>query len=173
MSWQTWKNIDAEIRDPSFSTMFFNEGLTLKPGGSSVILTNIGKGHSNGDVVLYIPEADVVFASDLLYVDSVGFMGSGYMTDWLLALDFLEQIGAKQVVPGFGPVTDTEAIYEFSQFFRDFLTQVLQHIERGDSLEKTLEEFDLPEYRDFEGYDQLIKLNLKRAYENLSNDFVN
>ena len=173
MSWQTWKNIDAEIRDPDFSTMFFNEGLTLKPGGSSVILTNIGKGHTNGDVVLYIPEADVVFASDLLYVDSVGFMGSGYMTDWLLALDFLEQIGAKQVVPGFGPVTDTEAIYEFSQYFRDFLTQVLRHIERGDSLEKTLEEFDLPEYRDFEGYEQLIKLNLKRAYENLSNDFAN
>jgi len=173
MSWQTWKNIDAEIRDPDFSTMFFNEGLTLKPGGSSIVLTNIGKGHTNGDVVVYIPEADIVFTSDLLYINSVGFMGSGYMTDWLLALDFLEQIGARQVVPGFGPVTDTESIYEFSQFFRDFLTEVLRYIERGDSLEKTLEEFDLPDYHDFEGYDQLIKLNLKRAYENLSNEFAN
>jgi glyoxylase-like metal-dependent hydrolase (beta-lactamase superfamily II) len=173
MSWQTWKNMDAEIRDPDFSTMFFNEGLTLKPGGSSVVLTNIGKGHTNGDVVVFIPEADVVFTSDLLYVDSVGFMGSGYMTDWLLALDFLEQIGARQVVPGYGPVTDTEDIYKFSQFFRDFLTEILRYIERGDSIEKTLEEFDLPQYRDFKGYDQLIKLNLKRAYEDLSSDFAN
>jgi glyoxylase-like metal-dependent hydrolase (beta-lactamase superfamily II) len=171
MSWQTWKNIDSEVRKPDYSSLFFNEGLTLKPGGVSVVLTNIGKGHTNGDVVVFVPEADVVFASDLLYINSVGYMGSGYMTDWLLALDFLEQIGAKQIIPGYGPVSDTEDVYEFGQFFRDFLTAILQHIERGDSLEKTLADFDLPEYRNLDGYDQLIKLNIKRAYEDLSDNF--
>jgi len=171
MSWQTWKNIDAEVRKPEYSSLFFNEGLTLKPGGVSVVLTNIGKGHTNGDVVIFIPEAEVVFASDLLYVNSVGYMGNGYMTDWLLALDFLEQIGARQIVPGYGPVSGTEEVYEFSQFFRDFLTAVLQHIERGDSLEQTLASFDLPEHHDLDGYDQLIKLNLKRAYNDLSDNF--
>ncbi len=172
MSWQTWKNVDAEIRKPEYSSLFFNEGLTLKPGGVSVVLTNIGKGHTNGDIVVFIPEADVVFASDLLYVNSVGYMGNGYMTDWLLALDFLEQIGARQIVPGYGPVSDTEAVYEFSQFFRDFLTAVLRHIENGDTLEQTLANFDLPEYHRIDGYDQLIKLNLKRAYNDLSNNFM-
>lgn len=172
MSWQTWKNIDTEIRKPDFTTMFFNEGLTLKPGGVSVVLTNVGKGHTNGDVVVYIPEIDVLFASDLLYINSVGYMGSGYMTDWLLALDFMEQIGAKQVIPGYGPVSSSEAVYEFGQFFRDFLTAVLQHVERGDTLEQTLAKFDLPKYHGMDGYDQLIKLNLKRAYEDLSNSFT-
>ena len=172
MSWQTWKNVDAEIRKPEYSSLFFNEGLTLKPGGVSVVLTNIGKGHTNGDVVVFIPEAEVVFASDLLYINSVGYMGNGYMTDWLLALDFLEQIGAKQIVPGYGPVSDTEDIYEFGQFFRDFLTAVLQHIERGDSLEQTLASFDLPRYHGMDGYDQLIKMNLKRAFNDLSNNFM-
>ena len=66
--------------------MFFNEGLTLKPGGVSVVLTNVGKGHTDGDIVVFIPEAEVLFASDLLYINSVGYMGNGYMTDWLLAL---------------------------------------------------------------------------------------
>ena len=171
MSWQTWKNIDAEVRKPEYSSFFFNEGLTIKPGGVSVVLTNIGKGHTNGDIVVFIPEAGVVFASDLLYVDSVGYMGSGYMTDWLLALDFLEQIGARQIIPGYGPVSGTEEVYEFGQFFRDFLTAVLQYIERGDTLEQTLANFDLPQYHDMRGYDQLIKLNLKRAYNDLSNKF--
>ena len=172
MSWQTWKNIDAEVRDPEYSALFFNEGLTLKPGGVSVVLTNIGKGHTNGDLVVFIPEAEVVFASDLLYVNSVGYMGNGYMTDWLLALDFLEQIGARQIIPGYGPVSGTEEVYEFGQFFRDFLTAVLQHIERGETLEQTLANFDLPRYHDMDGYDQLIKLNLKRAYSDLSNNFT-
>ena len=172
MSWQTWKNIDAEIRKPEYSSLFFNEGLTLKPGGVSVVLTNIGKGHTNGDVVVFIPEAEVLFASDLLYVNSVGYMGSGYMTDWLLALDFLEQIGARQIVPGYGPVSDTQDVYEFGQFFRAFLTAVLHHIESGDTLEQTLASFDLPKYRKMDGYEQLIKLNLKRAYNDLSNNFM-
>jgi glyoxylase-like metal-dependent hydrolase (beta-lactamase superfamily II) len=172
MSWQTWKNIDAEIRNPEYSSLFFNEGLTLKPGGVSVVLTNIGKGHTNGDIILYIPEVDVVFASDLLYVNSVGYMGSGYMTDWMMALDFLEQLSPKQIIPGYGPVGGTEEVYEFSRFFRDFLTAVLQHIEQGDTLEQTMASFDLPDYHDMDGYDQLIELNLKRAYEDLSNNFT-
>ena len=171
MSWQTWKNIDTEVRKPEYSSLFFNEGLTLKPGGVSVVLTNIGKGHTNGDVVVFIPEAGVVFASDLLYINSVGYMGSGYMTDWLLALDFLEQIGAEHIIPGYGPVSEPQDVYEFSQYFRDFLTAVLQHIEHGDTLEQTLNHFDLPEYRDMDGYDQLIELNIKRAYNDLSNNF--
>jgi glyoxylase-like metal-dependent hydrolase (beta-lactamase superfamily II) len=171
MSWQTWKSIEGEVRTPEFSTLFFNEGLTIKPGGVSVVLTNIGKGHTDGDVVVFIPEANAVFASDLLYVNSVGFMGSGYMTDWLLALDFLAQIDAKEVIPGFGPVSGSEEVYAFSRFFRDFLTEVLRHIEQGDSLEQTLQSFELPEYRSLEGYDQLIKLNLKRAYQDLSKSF--
>lgn len=172
MSWQTWKNIESEIRKPEFTSMFFNEGLTLKPGGVSVVLTNIGKGHTNGDIVVFIPEAEVLFTSDLLYINSVGYMGNGYMTDWLLALDFLEQLGAKQIVPGYGPVSDSEDVYEFAQFFRDFLTEVLKYIENGDTLEQTLANFDLPQYRQMDGYEQLIQLNLKRAYEDLSNNFL-
>lgn len=171
MSWQTWRTIDAEIRDVEYPIMFFNEGLTLKPGGVTVILTNIGKGHTDGDVVVFIPEADVAFASDLLYVDSVGYMGSGYMTEWLMALDFLEQLGAAQIVPGYGPISSVTEVYEFGRFFRDFLTAVLGHIERGDSLDKVLREFELPEYRKMEGYEQLLKLNLERAYRDLKNDF--
>lgn len=172
MSWQTWKNIDSEVRKPEYPAIFFNEGMTLKPGGVSVVLTNIGRGHTEGDIVVFIPEAEVIFASDLLYINSVGYMGSGYMTDWLLALDFLEQIGARQIVPGYGPVSNTEAVYEFGQFFREFLTAVLGHIERGDSLEKTIATFELPQYHHLDGYEQLIKLNLKRAYEDLSSTFT-
>ncbi|MDT8440865.1 MAG: MBL fold metallo-hydrolase [Desulfuromonadales bacterium] len=171
MTWQTWRSLDAEVRDPEYPLMFFNDGLTLRPGGSTVILTNVGKGHTDGDLIVYIPEADVVFASDLLYVDSVGYMASGHMTDWLLALDFIEQLGAEQVVPGYGPVSSVEEVFEFGQYFRDFLTAVLQHIERGDSLEKTIAEFNLPQHRDKDGYEQLIKLNLQRAYHDLKKSF--
>lgn len=170
-SWQAWQDLSGEVRKPEFPVLFFNEGLTLKPGGVTVILTNLGRGHSAGDIVTFIPEAGVVFASDLFYVNSIGYMGGGFMREWLLALEFLEQIGAERIIPGSGPVSGIEEVTEFKEFFKDFLTAVLERIERGDSLERTLKDFDMPKYRTMPDYQQLIKVNLKRAYIELQEEF--
>jgi glyoxylase-like metal-dependent hydrolase (beta-lactamase superfamily II) len=159
------------VRKPDFPILFFNEGLTLKPGGVTVILTNLGRGHSAGDVVTFIPEAGVVFASDLFYVNSVGYMGGGFMREWLLALDFLEQLGADKIIPGTGPVSGVAEVTAFKEFFQEFLTAVLARIERGDSLEQVLKDFDMPNYRKMSGYQQLIKVNLQRAYVELKEEF--
>jgi hypothetical protein len=94
------------------------------------------------------------------------------MTDWLLALDFMEQIGVKQIIPDYGPISSSDELYEFGQLFRDFLTAVLKHVERGDTLKQTIASFDLPQYHDMDGYDQLIKLNMKQAYKDLSSRFT-
>ncbi|MCM2265223.1 MAG: MBL fold metallo-hydrolase [Desulfuromonadales bacterium] len=171
MAWQTWQDINNEVRKPDFPILFFNEGLTLKPGGVTVILTNLGRGHSAGDVVTFIPEAGVVFASDLFYVNSVGYMGGGYMREWVLALDFLEQLGAEKIIPGTGPVSGVEEVTTFKEFFREFLTAVLARVERGDSLDRVMKDFDMPAYRQMSGYQQLIKVNLQRAYIELQEEF--
>ena len=171
MSWQAWQEMSGAVRKPDFPILFFNEGLTLKPGGTTVILTNIGRGHSAGDVVTFIPEAGVVLASDLFYVNSVGYMGGGYMREWILALDFLEQIGADKIIPGTGPVSGVDEVAAFREFFKEFLTAVLVRVERGDTLEQVLKDFDMPKYRQMNGYQQMIKVNLRRAYTELKEDF--
>lgn len=171
MAWQTWQDMNNEARKPDFPILFFNEGMTLKPGGVTVILTNLGRGHSAGDVVTFIPEAGVVFASDLFYVNSVGYMGGGYMREWVLALDFLEQIGAEKIIPGTGPVSGVDEVTAFKEFFREFLTAVLVRVERGDTLDQVMKDFDMPAYRQMSGYQQLIKVNLKRAYIELKEEF--
>lgn len=171
MAWQAWQDMSAGVRKPEFPILFFNEGLTLKPGGVTIILTNLGPGHSSGDVVTYVPEAGVVFASDLVYVNSIAYMGGGHMREWVLGLDFLEQLGAARIIPGTGPVSGAQEVAEFKEFFRDFLSAVLLRVERGDTLEEVLKNFDLPKYRQMTGYQQLIKVNLKRAYAEMKEQF--
>ena len=171
MAWQAWQQLNENVRKPGFPIIFFNEGMTIKPGGVTIVLSNLGRGHSAGDVVTFIPEAGVIFASDLFYVDSVGYMAGGYMREWVLALEALEQLGADRIVPGTGPVSGIEEVSKFKEFFRDFLTEVIRHIERGDTLEQTLQTFDLPKYRNLSGYQLLMKANLKRAYEELKIEF--
>ncbi len=167
MSWQTWQNLSSEPRKIGFPVLFFSEGMTLKIGAHTLILTNMGKGHTDGDTLAYLPESGILFASDLLYFDGVGFLGSGHMQGWALALEFIEQIGADKIIPGYGPVGSREDVAEFKKFFKDFLTEVLRHIEAGESLEKTLRTFSLPRHEKLAGYRQFFKVNIERAYANL------
>ena len=171
MAWQAWQQLNDDVRKPEFPIIFFNEGMTIKPGGVTIVLSNLGRGHSAGDVVTFIPETGVIFASDLFYVDSVGYMAGGFMREWILALEALEQLGADRIIPGTGPVSSVDDVSRFKEFFRDFLTEVIRHIERGDTLEQTLQSFDLPKYRNLSGYQLLMKANLKRAYEELKLEF--
>jgi len=171
MGWQTWQALDGEVREVSFPALFFGDGLTLKLGKHTIILTDIGGGHTDGDVLLFLPDSEILFASDLFYVHSVGYMGEGHMQEWILALEFMEQLGAKKIVPGYGPVSGAEALDEFKSYFKAFLTEVLKHIEQGDSLEKTLRSFSLPKYRDYDGYDRFLQPNIERAYRELKQEF--
>lgn len=173
MSWQTWQALDSEVRDVTAPTLFFGDGLTLKLGERTVILSNTGGGHTDGDLLVYLPDSGVLFASDLLYVGSVGYLGDGHMREWVMALEFMEQLGAKRIVPGYGPVSGAGELAEFKAFFKAFLTEVLRHIEAGDTLEKTLRTFSLPKYRDYDGYGRFLRTNVERAYKELQQNVLN
>ena len=60
-----------------------------------------------------------------------------------------------------------EVVDQFKIYYKSFLSETIKHIEAGDSLEKTKKEFNLPQYRHYNGYDQLLELNIERAYANL------
>ncbi len=171
-SWQSWQSLDKEVRKVEFPLMFYSEGMTLKVDQRTVILTNMGKSHTDGDTIVFLPESSVLFTGDLLYVDSVGFMGDGYMQEWVLALEFIERLGAQKIIPGFGPVSGNREINRFKTFFKDFLTEVLRRIEAGDSQEKTAGSFSLPQYQTYEGYDQFMRGNVERAYQDLKKNLL-
>jgi glyoxylase-like metal-dependent hydrolase (beta-lactamase superfamily II) len=172
ISWQTRKAMDEEVRKLNRPTLFYSDGLTLKLGEQTIILTNMGRAHTEGDTLVFFPEAEVLFTSDLVYVNSIGYMGDGHMEDWLLALEFIERLGAKKIVPGFGPISTTKEITRFKKFFREMVTEVLSHLEQNDSLEQTVKTFSLPEYSSYSGYEQFIRINVRRAYTDLKENFM-
>lgn len=172
ISWPTWKTMDEEKRKPERPAFFFTEGLTLKLGETTVIMTNMGRAHSEGDTLVFFPEAEILFTSDLVYAESVGYLGDGYMEDWLLALEFIERLGAKKVIPGFGPPSDNRVIVEFKTYFRALVSEVLKHIEQGDSLERTVRNLRLPDYAELKGYEQFLGANVRRAYLELKGNFT-
>ncbi len=164
---QIFKSVRGESREFRNSTLVFDESLTLNRGRTSIVLLNMGKGHSEGDMVVYLPREGVLFASDLLFSDAMGYMGEASVFEWGETLERLEELSAKVVIPGVGAVTDGSGITRFKKFFRDFMSEVLRNLEKGNSISRTKKEFSLDAYKDMPGYSTFVEVNLERAYNQL------
>jgi glyoxylase-like metal-dependent hydrolase (beta-lactamase superfamily II) len=164
---QIWRELTAEMREFRNSNLVFDETLTLNRGGTSLVLLNMGKGHSDGDVVVYLPKEGILFTSDLVFNDTVGYMGEASVLDWGENIERLATIPARIIVPGVGKVTDSGGIARFQKFYRAFMTEVLRNVEKGNSLAQTRKEFSLDAHKALPGFSTFLDVNLERAYKQL------
>jgi glyoxylase-like metal-dependent hydrolase (beta-lactamase superfamily II) len=85
---------------------------SLDVGGRAVVLRHLGRGHSIGDLVACVPDADVMIAGDLVEEGGPPMFGDGYPLEWpetLVAVLALTSTGTA-VVPGHGSVVDPDFV---------------------------------------------------------------
>jgi glyoxylase-like metal-dependent hydrolase (beta-lactamase superfamily II) len=80
----------------------FDTAATIDVGGRPVELRFLGRGHTDHDAVVSIPDADVVFAGDLIEGGNVPFFNDAYPLDWPDTADSLAALVTGIVVPGHG-----------------------------------------------------------------------
>jgi len=160
-----WQVLKGESREFKNSTVVFENALTLNKGKTSLVIMNIGPGHSSGDTIVYLPGERVLFASDLLFNDAVGFMGEASIHEWGDSLDLMDELAPAVVIPGVGRVSDSDAIDRFRKFYRAFMTEIIRNVEKGNTLAKAKKEFSLPQYKFLPGFDAFFDVNFERAYK--------
>lgn len=163
----TWRAINSEFRQIKNQVTFFDRSLTMKRGGTLIVVSASERGHSEGDTFVYLPEEDVLFTSDLFFNDVAGYMGDASFIDWVITLDILSRIDAAAVVPGLGGVTNTDGILRFQDFFRSFTTEVLRLIGLGLDIEAAKRQFKLQHYEELPGFKVFFDLNFRKAYKEL------
>ena len=163
----TWLALKSEFRQIKNQVTFFDRGLTMKRGNTLIVISATERGHSEGDILVYLPEEGVLFTSDLFFNDVAGYMGDGSFRDWIGSLDIMASIDAGIVVPGLGGVTNTDGILRFQAFFRAFTTEVLRLIDKGLEIEAAKRQFSLPQYESMPGYKAFFDVNFRRAYNEL------
>lgn len=82
----------------------FTGSLSLDAGGRSVEVVEVGPAHTPGDAIVWVPDARVVFAGDILFNGVIPIMWAGPVDNWIAALDRIEGLAPKAVVGGHGPV---------------------------------------------------------------------
>ena len=139
----TWMKLKSEHRSLKNQVISFDKVMAIQGGKQKILLNCMEAGHSNGDIVVYLPDQAVLFTSDLMFNDEAGFMADGSARGWVQDLQLLENLVVTKVVPGRGDVTDSAGLRRFRMFFQEFLTEVLGHVERGESMEETVRSFSL------------------------------
>ena len=157
--------LTIKLTNPS---MTFAAGtLRLHLGDREVVLFTL-PGHTGGDVLVYVPAANVVFMGDMGWRKTLPNLVDATVVDWIASLDkLLAQYPAAKFVPGHGEVATAADVKEFRDYLDDLRARVTKAIADGLTREQAKEQLKLPErYKDF-GFQNFAGPNVEDMYKEL------
>jgi glyoxylase-like metal-dependent hydrolase (beta-lactamase superfamily II) len=157
----------------TWPTLTFRQRMTLYLGKRRVELCQIGRAHTAGDIVAYVPDANVVFAGDIVEYKSACYCGDAHFTDWPATLERLAGFRADALVPGRGEALIgsnrvAEAVALTRDFLRDTYEPVKRGVARGASLKDCFAEASAamrPKYATWPIFEHCQPFNIARAYD--------
>jgi glyoxylase-like metal-dependent hydrolase (beta-lactamase superfamily II) len=157
----------------TWPTLTFAGPISVWLGKRVVRIMHLGRAHTAGDVVAYVPDARVVFSGDLVEYRSACYCGDAHFTDWPATLDRLAALNSIALVPGRGAaLASPERTAEGIAMTRDFLStlygSVSASVGRGLSLKQAFaaaRQVMDPKFADFAIYEHCLPFNVSRAYD--------
>lgn len=149
-------------------TKTFRQTFTLQAGGKTIELAYLGRGHTDGDVIVYLPKERIMFGGDLFYKERLPGLGDAYVSDWIRTLKKLRNFDAGIYVPGHGGVGDVFMIFDLKQYLADLQFEVKKLIKKGKTLDEIKKEAALPRYKNWIKYKEWLPLNAERVYREIT-----
>jgi glyoxylase-like metal-dependent hydrolase (beta-lactamase superfamily II) len=157
----------------TWPTITFPKQMSVWLGKREVRIMHLGRGHTAGDVVAYVPDANVVFSGDLVEYHSACYCGDAHFADWPGTLDNLAKFKANALVPGRGAaLASSQKVSEGIDMTRDFLSTLYGSAKDSVAKGLTLKQaFDAarkvmdPKFASFAIYEHCLPFNVSRAYD--------
>ena len=132
---------------PNVPTECFENNHKLDIGGVRFEFMHTG-GHTPGSSIVWLPEAGVLFAGDMVYGGRYPILAPANIPNLVEALRWLPTIGAEVIVPGHGHLCGNDDLVGQLEYIETTWRRTEKHIAHGDSLEETLADTDYPHYSD-------------------------
>lgn len=157
----------------TWPTTTFSHNASIWLGSREVRLMKLGRGHTAGDIVAWIPDCNVVFAGDLVEYGATPYCGDAHFGDWPGTLDALSSFAAAAMVPGRGEALTNRAmvadgIQGTRAFLVDLYDAVKENVAAGRPLRETFERVHAalkPSYGDWVIFEHCLPFNVTRAYD--------
>lgn len=157
----------------TWPTLTFKGEMSLHMGGLEVKLMQLGRGHTKGDTVAWLPKEKVLFSGDLVEYGATPYTGDAYLSEWPQTLDQLQALGASALVPGRGDaLTDPSSIKAGIDGTRSFVRDMFEAVKAGTAEGKPLKEIYRtayaalkPKYGDWVIFDHCLPFDVSRAHD--------
>jgi glyoxylase-like metal-dependent hydrolase (beta-lactamase superfamily II) len=142
-------------------------------GRTEVQLLQLGRGHTKGDTVAWLPASEVLFSGDLVEFGATPYTGDAYLTDWPATLDRLAALNPQALVPGRGDaVTGRDNCRIAIEQTREFVSELLSNVRAGRQAGQPLQaiyhatcERLRPKFGAFAIFDHCMPFDVSRAYD--------
>ena len=123
----------------TWPTITFSGAMSIWLGKLEVQLLQLGRGHTKGDTVAWLPEQKILFSGDLVEFDATPYAGDAYFQDWPKTLDRLAALEPRALVPGRGAaLTTPQAVASGLAGTRGFIADVWNSVKAGVAAGKDL-----------------------------------
>ena len=89
------EKVSAAEQTARLPNQTFRDRMTLYLGGKEIQILYVGRAHTRGDSIIFVPQDRIAYLSELYFADQFLFINDGYGIDWLRALDAVEALGAE------------------------------------------------------------------------------
>jgi glyoxylase-like metal-dependent hydrolase (beta-lactamase superfamily II) len=160
----------------TWPTITFPTEMSIWLGKREVKIRHLGRAHTAGDVIAWVPDAKVAFSGDLVEYRSACYCGDAHFKDWPATLDRLAELSAQALVPGRGAaLTSTEKVGEGIALTRDFLSTLYRSVADSAAKNRSLKEAYAaaraamdPKFSTYAIYEHCMPFNVSRAYDEAS-----
>ena len=168
-----FQNVESVPAGLTWPTMTFRGKMTLWMGKLEVQLLQLGRGHTKGDTVVWLPQEKILFSGDLVEAGATPYAGDAYFKDWPQTLDNLAALQPQKLVPGRGPSLQTPeqvkaALTSTRAFVSELYASVQAGAARGDDLRTVYEATFAalkPTYGDWVIFSHCMPFDVTRAYD--------
>jgi cyclase len=133
-------NTEIKVTPPN---VHFSTKMVLNRGGREIELLFLGRGHTAGDTVIYLPKERIVCTGDLME-SRLAYMGDAFFSEWITTLEALKKLDFAVDLPGHGvPFTNKSLITAYQAYLTDLVNQVTKLKAEGVSPEDAAKRVDL------------------------------
>jgi cyclase len=154
---------DFENIEVSLPTQTFDGTLELRVGDGRVRLIEVGPAHTAGDVIVHVPDAEVVFTGDILFHGGHPIVWAGPVGNWVAACDRIVELAPAVVIPGHGPPATLGAVRDMSAYFTYLSAEARVRFDAGLTPMDAARDIDLSDY-DGWGEAERVVVNITSLY---------
>lgn len=157
----------------TWPTVTFDGHMSVYLGQRRVELIHLGRAHTAGDIVAWVPDEGVMFTGDIVEYHSACYCGDAHFNDWSDTLDNIAAYRPASIAPGRGDaLVGDDMVSAALESTRDFVLSTYEPVARvaarGGPLKEAFEacrEACDPKFADYAIYEHCLPFNVARAYD--------